>query len=66
MRNLKKKIKEPTETVEEMLGRLELYNGCWSIKIQGQLLVFPQETTRAQVEEVIKEGYALATGKNVN
>jgi hypothetical protein len=56
----------PDETVEEMIGRLQLYQGCWAIKIQGSLLVFPQETTRSQVESVLREGYALATGQSGN
>ena len=62
-RKLKAKIEE---SVEDMIGRLELYQGRWAIKIKGQMLVFPLETTREQVESVLREGYDIATGKSAN
>lgn len=62
----KPKITDPKETVEEMIARLQLHEGKWAIKINGTLLVFPLETTRAQVESVLREGYDLATGKSAN
>ena len=62
----KKKIVKPKETIEQMLGRLVLHDGKWAIDINGTLVVFPQETTRREVEQVIRDGYDLATGKSSN
>lgn len=65
-RKKSRKIIEPKESVEEMIGRLKLHEGCWAIEINGQLLVFPQDCTRAHVEGVLKDGYDRATGADLN
>lgn len=44
---------------------LELYQGKWAVKINGVLYVFPQETTKAQAEDVLRRASVLTkTRKN--
>lgn len=44
---------------------LELYKTCWSVQIDGNLYVFPQETTKAQAEEVLRQaGHMFKTKMN--
>jgi hypothetical protein len=53
----------PEDTPEGL--ELELYKGRWAVKINGNLYVFPQETTKAQAEEVLVRASTLhRTRKN--
>lgn len=47
----------PEEVPEEF--ELELYKSCWALRIDGDLYVFPPETTKTQAEEVLRKAYNL-------
>lgn len=47
----------PEELPEDV--KLELYKSCWAVQIGDSLYVFPQETTKAQAEEVLRRAYQL-------
>jgi len=50
------------EDMTTLLGRLELYKGAWALDVGGSLYVFPQNTTRSEVEKVLQMALNMKKG----